>query len=131
VAGTPFDFTHPTAFGARIKQITADPVGYDLNYVHGTRRTDTPQPIATVTDPQTGRKMEVLTTEPGIQVYTGNFLKGDFKGKGGVAYPQYGAFCLETQFFPDSPNQPGFPSIILKPGQEYRTTTVYKFEAKK
>ncbi len=131
VAGTPFDFTKPRAIGERIKQIDADPVGYDLNYVRGTKREDHPTLIATVTEPTSGRVMEVLTTEPGVQFYTGNFLKGDFKGKGGAAYPQYGAFCLETQFFPDSPNRPEFPSIVLKPGEEYKSTTVYKFEVKK
>jgi aldose 1-epimerase len=130
VAGTPFDFTQPTRIGERIKQIKADPVGYDLNYVLGTKRTDAPQHVATVTEPTSGRVMEVLTTEPGIQLYTGNFLK-DLKGKGGATYPQYGAFCLETQFFPDSPNQPNFPSIVLKPGEEYRQTTIYRFGVRK
>jgi aldose 1-epimerase len=131
VAGTPFDFTQPTPIGQRIKQIKADPVGYDLNFVHGTKRAETPRPVATVTDPKSGRVLEVLTTEPGVQLYTGNFLKGDFKGKGGATYPQYGGFCLETQFFPDAPNKPEFPSIVLKPGEEYRQTTVYKFGVKK
>lgn len=127
VAGTPFDFTQPTPVGARIQQIKSDPVGYDLNYVHGMKRTDKPNLVATVLEPKSGRKMEVLTTEPGVQFYTGNFLKGDFTGKGGATYRQYQALCLETQFFPDSPNKPSFPSIVLKPGEEYRQTTTYRF----
>jgi aldose 1-epimerase len=127
VAGTPFDFTKPTAFGKRIKDIKADPVGYDLNYVHAEKKTNAPQWVATVTEPKSGRTLDVLTTEPGIQLYTGNFLDGKTKGKGGAAYPQHGAFCLEAQHFPDSPNQPAFPSVILKPGQTYAQTTIYKF----
>lgn len=130
VAGTPFDFTKPTAIGERIKQIKADPVGYDLNYVHGTKREENPRLVATVTEPKSGRVMEVLTTEPGVQFYTGNFLDGTNVGKGGAVYKQYNAFCLETQFFPDSPNQPNFPSITLKPGEEYRQTTIYRFKTK-
>jgi aldose 1-epimerase len=126
VAGTPFDFTLSEPIGKRIKEIKADPVGYDLNYVHGTKREANPMSVATVTDPKSGRKLEVLTTEPGIQFYTGNFLSGKEKGKGGAVYNQYAAFCLETQFFPDSPNQPAFPSITLKPGEEYRHTTIYR-----
>jgi aldose 1-epimerase len=128
VAGTPFDFTKPTAIGERIKQIKADPVGYDLNYVHGTKREENPKLIATVTEPKTGRVMEVLTTEPGVQLYTGNFLNGQDVGKGGAVYKQYNGFCLETQFFPDSPNQPAFPPVTLKPGEEYRQTTIYRFK---
>jgi len=128
VAGTPFDFTKPTAIGERIKQIKADPVGYDLNYVHGTKREENPKLVATVTEPKTGRVMEVLTTEPGVQFYSGNFLDGTNVGKGGAVYKQYNGFCLETQFFPDSPNQPMFPSITLKPGEEYRQTTIYRFK---
>jgi aldose 1-epimerase len=127
VAGTPLDFTKPAKIGARIKQIKADPVGYDHNFVHGDKNTAEPKLCATVTEPKSGRVMEVRTTEPGVQLYTGNFLDGKVKGKGGAVYPQYGAICLETQHFPDSPNQPTFPSITLKPGDEYRTTTIYKF----
>ena len=131
VAGTPFDFTKPTAIGERIKEIKATPVGYDLNYVHGTKREATPRPVAMVTDPKSGRTLEVLTTEPGVQLYTGNFLDGKTVGKGGAAYKQYSGFCLETQFFPDSPNKPNFPSITLRPGEEYRQTTIYKLGAAK
>jgi aldose 1-epimerase len=131
VKGTPFDFTKPTPIGERIQQAGGKPVGYDLNYVHGTKRTGQPRLVATVTDPKSGRVLQVLTTEPGIQFYTGNFLDGKIKGKGGAAYDQYNAFCLEAQFFPDSPNQPNFPSITLKPGDEYRQTTIYRFTVAK
>ena len=86
---------------------------------------------AVIFEPTTGRVMEVWTTEPGVQFYTGNFLDGSNKGKGGKVYQQRYGFCLETQHFPDSPNQPKFPSTVLKPDEEYRTTTVYKFSAKK
>lgn len=127
VKGTPFDFTTATKIGDRIQEAKGTPVGYDLNYVHGDKRIDNPKWVATVTEPKSGRTLEVLTTEPGIQFYTGNFLDGKTKGKGGAAYPQYGAFCLESQFFPDSPNKPEFPTIVLKPGEEYRQTTIYKF----
>ncbi len=126
VAGTPFDFTKPTPIGERIKEAKGTPVGYDLNYVHGKVRTAEPKEVATVTDPKSGRTLTVLTTEPGVQFYSGNFLDGKAKGKGGAVYNQYNGFCLEAQFFPDSPNQPAFPSIGLKPGEEYRQTTIYK-----
>ena len=85
---------------------------------------EAPQLAATVYEPQTGRLLEVLTTEPGVQFYTGNFLDGTLTGKGGVVYNFRSGFCLETQHFPDSPNQPQFPSVLLKPGETYRTTTV-------
>jgi aldose 1-epimerase len=127
VAGTPFDFTKPTKIGARIQEIKANPVGYDVNFVHGDKRIAEVKLCATVTEPKSGRTLEVLTTEPGVQLYTGNFLDGKVKGKGGAVYNQYAAFCLETQCFPDSPNKPNFPSITLKPGDEYKTTTIYKF----
>lgn len=131
VKDTPFDFTAATAIGKRIKDIKADPVGYDLNYVHGDKRTAEPQLVATVTEPKSGRTLEVLTVEPGVQFYTGNFLDGKLKGKGGAVYKQYQAFCLETQHFPNSPNVKEFPSIELKPGEEYKTTTTFKFGVKK
>jgi aldose 1-epimerase len=129
VKGTPLDFTEPTAIGARISQIKADPVGYDHNYVIDTNA-KLPNPAATVYDPKTGRVMEVFTTEPGVQFYTGNFLDGLVKGKDGVAYQKNQAFCLETQHFPDSVNHPNFPSTILRPGQTYTQTTIYKFSAR-
>ncbi len=85
---------------------------------------------ATVHEPKSGRVLEVLTTEPGVQFYTGNFLDGSAKGKGGAVYKQHTGFCLETQHFPDSVNQPKFPSVILDPKQTYQTTTVFRFSAK-
>jgi aldose 1-epimerase len=131
VAGTPLDFRTPTAIGARIGQ--DDPQlrfgkGYDHNWVvdgsAGTLRL-----AARVRDPRSGRVMEVRTTEPGIQFYSGNFLDGTIVGKGGTPYLHRAGFCLETQHFPDSPNHPDFPSTVLRPGQEYRSTTVYRFLA--
>ena len=129
VAGTPFDFTKPAAIGARIN--TADPQlkhggGYDHNWVLN-RKGQGLQLAARVLEPKTGRTMEISTTEPGIQFYSGNFLDGTLTGKGGAVYKHRTGFCLETQHFPDSPNQPSFPSTILKPGQEYRSRTVFTF----
>jgi aldose 1-epimerase len=129
VKDTVFDFTAPTAIGARIEKVPiAPPVGYDHNFV--LRKAATPGSLtlaARVIEPKTGRTMEVLTTEPGVQFYSGNFLDGTLKSRGGVPYNKHAAFCLETQHFPDSVNHPKFPSTILEPGQTYRTTTVYKF----
>ncbi len=131
VKGTPYDFTKATSIGERIGQLGGDPIGYDLNYVHGDKRLAKPKLVATVIEPKSGRKLEVLTTEPGIQFYTGNFLDGKalgkFDGKVKPPYNKYNAFCLEAQFFPDSPNKPEFPSIALKPGDEYTQTTIYHF----
>jgi aldose 1-epimerase len=128
VAGTPLDFTKPMPIGQRIKDIKAEPVGYDHNFV--LRGDDGKLALAAkVRDPKSGRVLEVFTTEPGIQFYTGNFLDGSNKGKGGVAYKQHGAFCLEAQHFPDSVHQPDFPSTILRPGRVYTQTTVYKFSS--
>lgn len=131
VEGTPFDFTEPTAIGARIdaddQQIEYGP-GYDHNFV--LRREGPaaePQLAARVTEPTSGRVMEVLTTEPGLQFYTGNFLDGTLTGKGGVVYEHRTGFAMETQHFPDSPNQPDFPSTILGPGEEYTSRTIYRF----
>jgi aldose 1-epimerase len=129
VLDTPLDFTKSTEIGARIKEIKATPVGYDHNYVldSGGRQLAL---AARAASPQTGITLEVQTTEPGLQLYTGNFLDGTVKGKGGVVYPQYGAFCLEAQHFPDAVNHPEFPSVILQPGKTYRQTTVYRVSAK-
>jgi aldose 1-epimerase len=129
VAGTPLDFTKPHAIGERLDQLKGDPRGYDHNFVlnSGGKKL---APAARVREPKTGRVMEVLTTEPGIQFYTGNFLDGSVKGKGGVAYPKHAGLCLETQHFPDSVNHSNFPSTILRPGEVYRSTTIYKFSAK-
>jgi len=129
VQGTPLDFRRATAIGARIdaddEQLKFGK-GYDHNFVinrtgHGLSL------AARVTEPESGRVMEVLTTQPGVQFYTGNFLDGTVHGKGGKVYGRRSAFCLETQHFPDSPNQPKFPSAEIKPGQTYHQTTVYKF----
>ncbi|MGD0507757.1 MAG: aldose epimerase family protein [Terriglobales bacterium] len=128
VKGTPLDFTQPTAIGARIAEIKGDPGGYDHNFVLGD-----PGKLklaARVFDPGSGRQMEVWTTEPGIQFYTGNFLDGSIVGKRGVHYGKHSAFCLETQHFPDSVNHPDFPSVILKPSSVYRQETIYKFSTK-
>lgn len=122
VKGTPFDFTTPHAIGERIAQV---PGGYDHNWV--LNQPSGVHPAAAVYDPATGRTMEVTTTEPGVQFYTGNFLDGTLKGKGGTTYGKHAGFCLETQHFPDSPNQPAFPSTILQPGQTLHSTTTYKF----
>jgi aldose 1-epimerase len=129
VVGTPLDFTKSTAIGKHIGEIKADPVGYDHNFVLGQKPGELAL-AARVKDPKSGRIMEVRTTEPGIQFYTGNFLDGTNKGKGGAVYKKHAAFCLETQHFPDSVNQPKFPSVILKPGEKYSSTTVYAFSAK-
>lgn len=129
VDGTPLDFREATEIGLRIdadnEQIRFG-AGYDHNYVLN-RDGDGLVLAATVYDPESGRAMDVLTAEPGLQLYTGNFLDGHHIGKGGVAYGHRSAFCLETQHFPDSPNQPDFPSTVLRPGESYSTSTVYKF----
>ncbi len=133
VEGTPFDFRKATAIGARIEandeQIKLGG-GYDHNFVLNRKAATGLSLAARASDPASGRTMEVWTAEPGVQFYTGNFLDGSFKGKGGIAYQKRTAFCLETQHFPDSPNHPSFPTTLLKPGAKYHTTTVYKFEAK-
>ncbi|WP_419701748.1 aldose epimerase family protein [Mucilaginibacter sp. NFX135] len=129
VKGTPFDFTAPKTIGKDIG--TADEQlkngkGYDHNFVLN-KHTLT-APVAIVKSTKTGITMEVFTDEPGLQFYSGNFLTGQTKdGKGGKAYPYRSAFCLETQHFPDAPNQPSFASTVLKPGQTYHTVTIYKF----
>jgi aldose 1-epimerase len=131
VAGTPFDFTKSTAIGARIGQDDQQlkfGKGYDHNWVLNAHAGVAK--AAEVYEPKTGRVLEVWTDQPGLQFYTGNFLDGKTRGKGGVAYPFRGAFCMETQHFPDSPNKLKFPSTELKPGQTYKTTTIYKFAAR-
>lgn len=130
VAGTPFDFTTPVAIGARIRQSHPQLVngrGYDHNWVLRGEADDGPALAARVYEPTTGRILEVLTTEPGVQFYTGNYLDSTLVGTGGRQYRQSDGFCLETQHFPDSPNKPTFPSTVLAPGETYRTTTVYRF----
>jgi aldose 1-epimerase len=129
VAGTPFDFRKSTAIGARIEQDDEQlklGKGYDHNWVLDKKGGELSL-AARVEEPSTGRVMEVWTTQPGIQFYTGNFLDGTIKGKGGRVIARRSALCLETQHFPDSPNKPKFPSAVLKAGAEFRSTTVYKF----
>jgi aldose 1-epimerase len=132
VAGTPFDFTKPTAIGERIdaddEQLKLGH-GYDHNWVLDATGGKV-APAADVFDPTSGRVLQVLTTEPGIQFYTSNFLDGSIKGKGGVSYGKHAALCLETQHFPDSPNHPDFPTTELKPGRKYHTVTVFKFSTR-
>ncbi len=123
VAGTPLDFRTPRPIGERIHQIDADPVGYD--HCYALRNQDGTLTLAAkVRDPASGRVMEIFTTQPGIQFYTGNFLDGA-PTNGGLK--QHEAFCLETQHYPDSPNQPAFPATVLRPGETYSQTTVHKF----
>jgi len=132
VSGTPFDFTKSTAIGARINQADAQIKlgnGYDHNWVIN-RRGNGLVKAAEVYEPKSGRVLEVLTTEPGVQFYTANFLDGTLKGKEGKSYPRRSAFCLETQHYPDTPNKPAFPTAVLKPGETYKSTTVYKFSAR-
>jgi aldose 1-epimerase len=129
VEGTPFDFRKPMSIGARIEandeQIRFGK-GYDHNFVLN-GQAGTLRLVARVTEPSSGRVLEVSTTEPGVQFYTGNFLDGTARGKGGKVYNFRYGFCLETQHFPDSPNKPSFPSTVLRPGETYTSTTVYKF----
>jgi aldose 1-epimerase len=129
VKGTPLDFTSPHKIGERIGELKGEPGGYDHNFV--LRGGDKLSLAAKVTEPKSGRVMEVFTTEPGIQFYSGNFLDGTNKGKGGVVYKKHQGFCLEAQHFPDSVNHPDFPSMILQPGKTYTQTTVYKFSTGK
>ena len=129
VKGTPFDFTSPKKIGADLAKAGGDPVGYDLNYVvNGTM--GTLRPAARVYEPGSGRVMTILTTEPGIQFYSGNFLNGSDVGKGGAKYEQYNGFCLETQHYPDSINKPAWPTVVLKPGETYRHVMVHRFSTK-
>lgn len=132
VDGTPFDFCKPTAIGARVN--AADEQikfggGYDHNWVIN-KSAGQLSLQARVTEPTSGRVLEVLSTEPGLQFYCGNFLDGTLKGKGGWVYQHRNGFCMEPQHYPDSPNQPKFPSVVLKPGQTYQNTIIYKFSVK-
>jgi aldose 1-epimerase len=130
VAGTPFDFRTPTPIGSRIENDDPQLIrtgGYDQNWVLDTSTRNAPVPVARVGCPTTGRVLEVATTEPGLQFYSGNSLARDILGKAGVRYGRRSGFCLETQHFPDSPNKPDFPSVVLRAGERYRSTTVYRF----
>jgi aldose 1-epimerase len=124
VEGTPFDFTRPRRIGERIAEVAAPAGGYDHNFVldegGGLKL------AARLREPLSGRTLEVHTTEPGLQFYSGNFLSGEH-GKGGVRYQRHGLLCLEAQHFPDALHHPDFPSIVLRPGEVYRQTTVYRF----
>ena len=133
VAGTPLDFRKSETIGARINDNTEQMQrggGYDFNFVvdgpAGTLR-----PAAIVTDPASGRRMTVETTEPGIQFYSGNFLDGTFTGRHGIKYQKHAGLCLETQHFPDSPNHPNFPSTVLHPGHTFHSTTTFTFGVEK
>ncbi|MFI5252171.1 MAG: aldose epimerase family protein [Bacteroidota bacterium] len=129
VAGTPFDFRKPVQIGARINTDNEQlryGKGYDHNYVLDKKGNELSF-AASVYEKSTGRVMEVFTTEPGVQFYTGNFLDGSYIGKSGIAYNQRYGFCLETQHFPDSPNKTQFPPVILNPGVSFTSTTMYKF----
>ncbi len=133
VKGTVFDFTKPKAIGAGINDPKDEQIklggGYDHCWVvNGSK--DSLRLAATAYEPTSGRFMEVFTTEPAVQFYTGNFLNGSITGKNGVVYGKRSGFCFETEHYPDSPNQPSFPSVVLRPGETYKTKTVYKFSAK-
>ena len=132
VADSPFDFRKPTAIGARIgtddEQLRFAHGGYDHNWVNTT--TGALALDATVYEPETGRVLEVLSDQPGLQFYTGNFLDGSNSGKGGWKYKVHDAFCMEPQHFPDSPNHPSFPCTELKPGETYHSVIVYRFTAR-
>lgn len=134
VKGTPFDFTESFKIGARINDTLNEQIKFGGGYDHAwiiSNDVNKMRPAAMVYEPTSGRTMEVLTTEPAIQFYTGNFLDGKITGKGGVIYKKRSGLCLETEHYPDSPNQPKFPTTTLKPNETYSTTTVYRFSVKK
>ena len=123
VKGTPLDFTTPTAVGKRIAKVKG---GYDHNYVLRGERGKM-RLAARVVEPKSGRVLEIHTDQPGIQFYSGNFLGDGMKGKGGIPYPKHHGLCLETQHYPDSPNKPAFPSVVLRPGETYRHIMIHRF----
>lgn len=122
VSGTPMDFRVPEIIGSRIHKVSG---GYDHNYVLNNKGKYAK--VAELYEPVSGRSLELFTTEPGVQFYTGNFLNGSIVGEYGLVYQKHHGLCLETQHFPDSPNQPGFPNAILRPGETYKQFTVYRF----
>ena len=128
VKSTPFDFTSPTPIGSRFGQLDSNPRGYDHNYVLKGSEGQLAF-AARAVEPKSGRVLEVFTDQPGVQFYTGNSLNGSVVGKKGVAYQQHSGFCLETQHFPDSVNHPNFPPTILRPGQTYQQSTLFRFSA--
>ena len=132
MAGTPFDFRHGAVIGSRIREPHEQLLfghGYDHNFVLDRSAADDGSLVlaASVYEPGSGRRLEVHTTQPGVQFYTGNYLDGTLTGTSGRLYQQGAGFALETQHFPDSPNQPAFPSTVLRPGEEFRSTTVLTF----
>lgn len=127
VEGTPLDFRQPATIGSRIGEIGATPAGYDHNYVSSRTRPAAVQLQAEAYEPESGRLLQVYSDQPGVQFYTGNFLDGIQPGKGGKSYRQHSAFCFEPQHFPDSPNQPQFPSTVLNPGETFRTEIRFRF----
>jgi aldose 1-epimerase len=130
VKGTPFDFTSPKVIGSEIDQLKDAPGGgYDHNWVRGNMPNKGEGLVAELRDPKSGRSMAIRTDQPGLQFYSGNYLK-DSRGKGGRIYQKYSGLCLETQHFPDSPNHPEFPSTTLRPDETFRSTTVHQFSAK-
>jgi aldose 1-epimerase len=132
VADTPFDFAMPNKIGQCIEMPNEQlrfATGYDHNFVLD-RSDDSLVLAAAVLEPLSGRALEVFTTEPGLQFYSGNYLHGGFAGKQGHVYQRHDGFCLETQHFPDSPNQPSFPSVILQPGKALASTTIYRFDVR-
>jgi aldose 1-epimerase len=134
VAGTPFDFRKPTAIGARVDENNEQlkyGKGYDHNFVLNASKGDSMNHAATITGDKSGIRMDIYTVEPGLQFYGGNFMQSKNTFKSGKKDDLRTAFCLETQHFPDAPNQPDFPSIILEPGKTYQTTSVYKFSVNK
>ena len=131
VEGTPVDFRTWHKIGERIRQIDNKPQGYDHNYVLPRNTGKSVVLAAEVFEPESGRYMAVYTDQPAIQFYTSNFLNESVIGKNGKPSSQYGALCLETQHFPDSPNQPQFPSTVLRPGEIFKSKTIYKFSTKK
>jgi len=129
VEGTPFDFRAPRRIGDRIDQKNEQlklSIGYDQNFVINGDPSSV-RLAARAVDPQSGRTLEVLTTQPGMQFYTGNHLTGEVVGKGGAVYGFRSGFCLETQHFPDSPHHPNFPTTVLQPGEVFRSTTIFRF----
>jgi aldose 1-epimerase len=131
VAGGPMDFTKPKLIGKDFAQMNGhQPGGYDHNFVLDPPANGDLTPAAEVFEPTSGRVMAIATSEPGIQLYTGNYLNGTVTGKGGKVYQKNSGLCLETQHFPDSPNQPDFPSTILRPGQVFRSSTIHRFSAR-
>ena len=130
VEGSPFDFRRATIIGERIRSGAQQLMlarGYDHNFVLDRAETNALRPAARLADPRSGRVMEIATTEPGVQFYSGNFLDGRLRGANGHAYRQGDGVCLETQHFPDSPNRPEFPSTVLRPGETFTSTTVHRF----